>query len=151
MRQTERISLLCGGLLAVLAASPSAACTLSATGVSFGTYDQGGAPTDGVGSIQAVCHPSDQAPTVSLSAGNSGSFATRQLRSGGHNLNYNLYSDGGQVWGNGGGNSSTVTLTNGTVHAGRRTFIRTIYGRIPAGQKPAAGSYSDTIVMTITF
>ncbi len=140
-------------MLALTGTPADAACTLSATGVNFGTYDQGSAPTVGVGSIEAVCHPSDPAPTVSLSAGNSGSFTTRQLRSGSRSLGYNLYTDmsGSQVWGNGGGNSTTITLPRGNVSAGRRTSTATIYGRIPAGQKPFPGSYSDTIVMTITF
>ena len=153
MRAIERAIIAVATALGAFTAAPSAACTLSTTGVSFGAYDQGSAPTDGVGTVEAACHPSEKGPTISFSTGSSGNFTTRRLTAGSLRLNYNLYTNAARnmVWGNGGGGSATVTMTTSSVTAGTRTFTRAIYGRIPAGQKPDPGVYTDTIVMTVTF
>ena len=140
------------GALAVPAAGQ--ACTVSATGVAFGTYDSiTPAPDDGVGSVILVCHPNVHSAEVQLGAGLSGSYAPRRMRNGVILLDYNLYTSTARniVWGNGSGGTVTVTLTGGTVTAGSRTFNRPIYGRIPAGQAVAMGTYTDTIVVTVVF
>ena len=146
-------------LLAVLAApwaygAADAACTISATGVAFGNYDpQSGTNLDGVGTIDVGCHPSDNAPTVSLSAGSSGTFSSRTMLSGGDSLDYNLYTTSARniVWGDGFGGSVTVTLTGGSVSGGTRRYTRSVFGRIPGSQNVPAGSYGDTITLTATF
>lgn len=140
--------------LALLAPTPARACTVSATGVAFGAYDPTSpAPDDGTGTVSLACPPSVSAPVVSLGSGLSGLIGSRQMTSGSSNLSYNLYTNAARtlIWGNGLGGSLTVTLTGGTVSSGTRTFSRTVYGRIPAGQNVAAGTYSDTIVVTVTF
>ena len=140
------------GALTVPAAGQ--ACTVSATGVAFGTYDSiTAAPDDGVGSVTLICHPNVHSAVVELGAGLSGSYAPRRMRNGANTLDYNLYTSVARniVWGNGSGGTATVTLTGGTVNSGSRTFNRTIYGRIPAGQAVAMGTYRDTIVVTIVF
>ena len=149
--RTERLLLGCA--VALLAASPAGACTISATGVAFGAYD----PTspsndDGTGNVSLSCPPSVQAPVVALEAGGSGSIAARRMRSGIYTLNYNLFTDAARLilWGNG-SVGSTVTLSGGTVSAGQRNFSRTIYGRIPAAQNVGAGTYNDTLVVTVIF
>jgi len=135
-------------------ATAQAACTVSTVGVAFGAYNPlDAAPDDGTGTVDAACHPSDQAPVVSLGAGLYGSFSMRRMSSGSDQLNYNLYTDLNRsiVWGDGSSGSQTVTLINGTVNSGTRRFTRTIYGRIPAGQPASFGSYADTLMVTITF
>ncbi|HMG46647.1 MAG TPA: spore coat U domain-containing protein [Allosphingosinicella sp.] len=135
-------------------AAAGAACTISATGVAFGSYDpQSGSVVDGAGTINVGCHPSDAAPTVSLSAGNSGTFAARTMLSGGNSLNYNLYTTSARnvVWGDGFGGSVTVTLSGGSVSGGVRSYTQSVFGRVPGSQNVAAGSYSDTITLTATF
>ena len=127
---------------------------MTATGVAFGSYNPiSPTPDDGTGSITVVCHPNDHGPQVALSAGNSGSFATRNLRNGSTSLGYNLYTSAARniVWGNGSGGSDTVTLSGGTVNHGQRTFIRDIFGRIPTAQQVAAGVYNRSIMVTVTF
>jgi spore coat protein U-like protein len=61
-------------------------------------------------------------------------------------LGYNLYQDSGfsQAWG-----SSGAFLLSGTGTGTQATL--TVFGRIPAQQVVAAGSFSDTINVTVTF
>jgi spore coat protein U-like protein len=69
-------------------------------------------------------------------------------------LGYNLYYDAAysQIRGNGTGGSQTGGATlNLTPGAPTQSVNAVIYGRIPAGQDPAPGSYLDTIVVTITY
>ena len=71
----------------------------------------------------------------------------RRLKDGGTDyLSYQLYSDNGYstVWGNTAGTSVAHTGT------GTQTAL-TVYGSIAAGQSVPAGSYSDTVVATVTF
>jgi spore coat protein U-like protein len=78
----------------------------------------------------------------------------RTLRSGANTLNYNLYFDAAftQIRGDGTGGSqqggATLTVSSGTRTASTTSVI---YGQIPALQDPAAGSYADTIVVTLTY
>lgn len=130
----------------VLVAGPvRAACDVSSAGVSFGAYDTFGSTSlDGTGSITVTC---DVAYALTLSSG-AGSYAGRTMASGGATLDYNLYVDSGHtlVWGDGSGGSSSVA---GAGSASPEDY--TVYGRIPAHQNVPAGSYSDSIVVTLSF
>ena len=133
---------------------PADACTVSTTGVTFGAYDpRSAAPDDGTGSIELLCHPRDSSVSVALSAGGSGSFLTRRMSSGAAQLDYNLYTSSARtiVWGDSSIGTLVVALTDGGVSAGRRRYSADIFGRIPARQNVPAGTYVDTIVMTVTF
>ena len=141
--------------VAVLAAASAtrleAACTVSATGVSFGTYNVfAPAPTDSTGSITYDCAPSDKNLQITLSAGNSGTFAPRGLRNGTDQLAYNLFRDAAltSVWGDGTGGSSVFFKTN--PHP-VKPVVLTVYGRIPPLQDVSTGSYVDTIIVTANF
>lgn len=136
-------------------------CTMSATGVAFGVYDAAvTAPTDSAGNVTIRCtHLGGGAAktsySVALSAGGSGNYAQRRMRAGTSYLNYNLFTDPTrlQVWGNG---TAGSTLVAGTllVNPGRfatNEVSHPIYGRIPAQQAADTGSYSDTILVTLTF
>ena len=148
-----RIASAFAALTAVTIATPADACTVSVTSVAFGNYDTlSPANTDSAGMLTAVCHPSDQSLVVAISGGSSGSPLSRTMRNGAFSLNYNLYSDAARtaVWGDG-TSGATVTVTNGSVSSGQRTFNRPIYGRIPALQAVGAGTYADSLVVTVTF
>lgn len=155
MRQAERAWLLAAASIAALIPGSAAeACTISATGVTFGAYNPRVAGADdGTGSISLACHPSTSSANIALSAGGSGSFATRKMASGAAQLNYNLYTSSSRtvVWGDGSGGTSTVTVTNGNVSGGVRRFSANIFGRVAALQNVPAGTYLDTIVVTVTF
>lgn len=105
--------------------------------------------------INVTCNAPAQNPNapipviITLSPGNSGSFAQRQLQrlGGPDGLAYNLFTTPSfsTVWGDGSGGSQAQTnLVSRTT-----PWNATIYGRIPAGQNISVGSYSDVITVTI--
>ena len=63
-------------------------------------------------------------------------------------LAYELYQDGSRstVWGDSGG---AVNNPGAAPSSAARTL--TVYGRVSAGQSVSVGSYSDTVVATVTF
>ena len=136
-------------------AAGSGKCSfVSVSGPAFGTYDVfAPAPLDSTGTIGFQCNPGTGAGNieVSLSAGGSGGFVSRAMSSGSDTLSYNLFLDAAktQIWGDGTGGSSmlTTSLTGG----GWTTITQTIYGRIPGGQDVTAGTYLDTITVTMNW
>lgn len=134
------------GLIAIIHASNAmASCSASTQAVDFGSYDVfSGTPLDGAGAVEASCSPA-AAYTISISSGG-GSYTQRELTGGALVMNYNLYTNASHsvIWGDGTGSTSVVAGSgDGELH--------TIYGRAPAGQNLPAGSYSDTLIVTITF
>ncbi|EQB03637.1 hypothetical protein L286_11465 [Sphingobium sp. HDIP04] len=89
--------------------------------------------------------------TVDLSAGGSGAFSQRRLRRGTDSLAYNLYTDAArtQIWGDGTGGSTRVTRNFAALL--NFTDTMTVYARLPARQNVSAGSYSDTMIVTVTY
>jgi spore coat protein U-like protein len=75
------------------------------------------------------------------------------MQLGSTKLNYNLYSDGARltVWGDGTGGTSTVS--SGPFNLSGSTYNKDyiVYGRIPAQTGLGAGSYLDTVVITLTY
>jgi spore coat protein U-like protein len=137
-------------MLLVSAAEARAACSISTTGVNFGTYNVfSPAPVDSTGSITFKCAFFDFNISVALSPGNSGTFATRTMRKGAETLPYNLFRDAARttVWGD--GTAGTGLYTN-TWPVGQ-TIVLTIYGRIFAGADVSPGSYTDTVTAVINF
>jgi spore coat protein U-like protein len=130
-----------------------AACTVTTVGVAFGAYNpQSGTPDDGTGTISVRCLFIDPAPNVALGTGSSGTYAPRRMTNGPWTLNYNLYTTAARtiVWGNGAGGTQTVTL-NAPTGFPFFTYTRTVYGRVPASQNVGAGTYNDTVVVTVTW
>ncbi|KRC81574.1 spore coat U domain-containing protein [Sphingomonas sp. Root241] len=130
-------------------------CTVTASGVSFGNYNVVNAsPTDSTGTVRVQCTllvALAGSFTVDLSTGSSGTYAQRTLRNGPSVLDYNLYTDVArtQIWGNGSGGSFRITRNFTALLSVDQTM--TVYGRIRAGQNVPAGSYSDTIIVTVTY
>jgi spore coat protein U-like protein len=90
--------------------------------------------------------------TIALSPGNSNNFTTRNMLNGTSPLSYNLYTTAAysNVWGDGSG-STTVISGGALLSIGTTVYPYTVYGRIPAGQDSAAGTFMDTIVVTLNF
>jgi spore coat protein U-like protein len=141
-------------------------CTVTSTGVNFGTYDPTSAtPLNAQGSLTVECSAgSSTTVAMTLSAGGSNSFASRRMSSGTDFMFYNLYLNTGRtiIFGDGSGGSSSDTCTTGAPTSGNgctgdnppgrgRLFVRPIYGQVNASQNVSVGTYTDTIFYTITF
>ncbi len=130
-------------------------CTTSASGVAFGSYDPFSAsPSTSSGSVTVDCTLSVALAgsyDIALSTGASGSYASRQMAKGASRLNYNLYTSPAltQIWGDNTG--GTTSVNKGFAALLFFSQSTSIYARIPAGQNVAAGPYSDTIVVTVTY
>jgi len=161
----RRLRLGCGvALLFFLrVAGAGVTCSISATGVSFGAYDAAmTAPTDSTGAVDVTCTylPPGKGASVNfaiqLSQGLAGSYAPRTLGSAAGSLSYNLYLDPARslIWGNGLGSTGVaagkVTVGPG-VGNGTRSQSFPIYGRVPPLQVVGAGTYADSITVTIEF
>jgi spore coat protein U-like protein len=134
-----------------IAQRAEAACTVSASGVSFGSYSvfaPGAATSTGV--VTYHCGNTDKNIAITLSAGSSGSFTTRTLKQGTDALTYNLYTDAAltKIWGDGTVGTDTYAKANPANNADVNV---TIYSRVPPQQDVRAGVYTDSIVATINF
>lgn len=130
-------------------------CTVSSAAVDFGDYDpadtNAAAAKDGTGTVTVTC-TSGTAATITLNQGanpDSGSTDAAPLRcltDGTNCLRYDLYQDSSRttVWGNSAATDLEVTGTGAS-------DARTVYGRILGGQNVPAGSYSDTVQVTVSF
>lgn len=166
IRRLVGTALLMGGLLCAGPAQAtctgigltSCSMTVSAGAIAFGNYNPNAAPgaSDatstisvtgtlvGIGLLNTIAY------TISLSPGSASTLADRRLIGGG-SLGYNLYTDSGHgtVWGTNTVSDSISVLAAVLGVSVTRNY--TVYGRIPAGQYVAPGSYSNTIVVTVTY
>jgi spore coat protein U-like protein len=152
---------------ALAAAAPCVAnavsCTASVPALNFGAYNVfGAAPLQSATTLSVSCAKtaSDASGTIAvgytiaLSTGSSATYAQRRLASGPDTLGYNLYANSARtlIWGDGTGGSrlasDSMNLTNGSP---ARTRTHTIFGQIPALQDAAVGSYTDAILVTVTY
>jgi spore coat protein U-like protein len=143
------------------AAGAATVCRFVSGGtVVFGPYDALSAtPTDTVASFRVRCDrdggPANVSITLALSAGAHGASvanrALRQVGGSGDLLSYGLYRDTGRtaVWGfSPGVDAMQQTLSIPNKSSAFATF--TIYGRLPALQNVSAGSYTDSVQVTLT-
>ncbi len=125
----------------------SAACSVGNSSLVFGSINTLTDNTvDSTGTITVTCDVSTPY-TIVLSPGGSGTYSPRRMASGGNTLDYNLYRDSGysQIWGDGTGGSYTI--------ADSVSKDYTVYGRIALSTQRDAmvGSYSDSIIVTVTY
>lgn len=132
-------------------------CSVIGTRVlDFGSYDVfSPSPTDANGTLRIQCRQLQGATvTVSLDQGlySGGTFFPRRMLSGASTMQYNVFSNGqgGTVWGDGSSGTATVSRTLNPTDT-VQSFDLTMYGRIPAGQNLAPGTYADSVNLTITF
>jgi spore coat protein U-like protein len=127
-------------------ATVAPSCSISANALNFGAY--AGTALNGTTTISVTC-ANGSAYNVGLDAGTASgaTVTTRQMMNGSKTLNYSLYSDSGRTknWGNTVGTDTLTGTGSGTAQS------LTVYGQIPAGQKPVPGSYTDTITATLTY
>ena len=133
-----------------VSATVTTACVLTASPLAFGNYNPTStSATDAATTINVTC-TNGTSYTVGLSAGTtSGSTVTaRKMTRNGTNLNYAIYQDSGRTtnWGN-----TSGTDTPASAVAGASATTLNVYGRIAAGQNVAAGSYTDSVTVTVNY
>ena len=124
-----------------------ASCNVTGSSVAFGNYTAG--QLDQSATVSVLC-TTGTSYTVALDAG-VGAGATTAVRKmtgpGGATLSYTLARDAAHAlnWG-----SATGTDTAAGIGSGVSQNL-TVYGRIQSGQLPGAGSYADTVTVTMTY
>ena len=125
---------------------------VTATNLNFGNYNAASpsATTANMAVTVRCVRAIDTLPAfvVSLSIGSSSTYTPRTMTSGANTLQYNIFNQAAftTIWGDGTGGTATRSYGGGGNAA-----VGTGYGRIPAGQYVAAGSYADTITVTVTY
>jgi spore coat protein U-like protein len=141
-------------------ANVAASCTVSATNIAFGAYDPADVnattPRDANGSVSVRCTRGTSTALATLSQGaNPATGSTcasplRQMNGGGtERLRYDIYQETGRTvaW----GCDTTNDLPIPTFTSSITPVVLTTFGRIPAGQDAAIGSYTDTVQVSVTF
>ena len=131
-------------------------CTITAGAMTFASYDPTAAvDNDATATIESTC-TSGGAAVITMSqgsraqVGSTDAIPLRAMFNGDEgapeDLAYYLYSDsaGGTVWGNTSGTGKSITA-DGTA----QNFIA--YGRIPKNQTVAAGTFNDSVAVTLTY
>jgi spore coat protein U-like protein len=127
-----------------------ASCSVSAGTLAFGNYTPtSGSPTDASSAVNITCTNGTHY-TVALDGGSTESNVAARAMSdtNAHTLSYEIYTDSthATVWGDGTGSTITQSGTgSGTAQP------LTAFGRVPASQFAAAGSYSDTVTVTVSY
>ena len=132
-------------------ATVTADCTVSTSALAFGNVNViSGSNVDGTGGISVTCtNGTAWSASAGVGAGSGASFTDRRMTSGSNLLGYNLYTSSAYstVWGDGTGSTGLLSGTgNGSAQA------VTVYGRVGSGQTGVpAGSYADTVAVTVTY
>jgi len=124
-------------------------CSISAASLAFGVIDplgNAGNHVDATAAVLVSC-ANGTAYHIALDGGGA-TTTTRSMNGENGTLNYALYSDANRTanWGNNVGIDTVADTGTGEEQA------LTVYGRVPSGQQNApAGTYSDTITVTVTY
>jgi spore coat protein U-like protein len=126
--------------------SVSATCSVTAAALSFPSYNGTGAAT--ASSNLSINCSSGAGYQVSLGAGQYFSSTRRMLGPSTNYLSYELHRDSARTltWGDG---STLGGKLSGTGTGSAQSIP--VYGRIPASQYRAVGSYSDSVVVTVEY
>lgn len=123
-------------------------CSVAAGSLAFGNYDPTSASNvDQAGTFQVTCTKGTSA-SVGLDTGSNASGSTRRMTDGTDFLSYELFKETARtnVWS--GSGAGLVSLAAAPSNAAQTL---TVYGRVSGSQNVRAGSYSDTVVITVTF
>lgn len=149
-----RHGLLAAALLLALGVSNGEAagsCTVSVSSIAFGSYDVFvPVPTDSTGTIVLTCNGGARDVAIALGRGQTGTFSGRKLTKAGDALSYNVFLDAARttIWGDGSGATAMWIEAN---PPNNKDVSRTMFGRVPATQEVSAGSYTDTLTVTVNF
>ncbi|MCP4184438.1 MAG: spore coat U domain-containing protein [Hyphomicrobiales bacterium] len=124
------------------------ACTVQASNLNFGSVGVLSSNVDATNTISVNC--STGTPyTIGLDGGLSGATnpALRNMTSGTSSINYGIFQDSSHSipWGNSTGSNTISSVGNGT----RQNY--TAFGRVQIQSTPPPGTYTDTIIVTMTY
>jgi spore coat protein U-like protein len=130
-------------------------CNLSTTPLNFGSASLLTSNLDATATLAVQC--TNTTPySIGLDSGANASASQRRMLNGASNyVSYNLYTDAART-----GAWSTTTSASGCTGGAGSCVLGTgsgsnqsvtIYGRVPPQVAPAVGTYSDTVIATITF
>jgi spore coat protein U-like protein len=137
-------------------------CAVSSVGsLDFMIYDPASpSPATASGTVTLTCtHVAGAVQRINwsmqLSNGGSGDCAARAMTGPTGALGYNVYQNsvGGGVWGNAGCRSFPTGQLSVGPGAGNntRSVSNRLLGQIPSGQYVSAGSYGETLTLTISY
>jgi len=123
-------------------------CAVNASTLNFGAAGVLRSALDATSSVTVTC--TNSAPyTLALDGGLSAATnpALRKMTQGAQTITYGLYQDAGrsQPW----GDSTGTNTVAGTGSGLSQSF--TVYGRVPAQATPGPGTYTDTVVVTLSY
>lgn len=164
---TFRRAAFAGAVFAACAASPAFAsttagntlgvsatvtsnCSVSTSPVAFGNVDvTTGSAVNGSGNLLVTCtNGTAWSAAADAGLGTGASLATRKMASGADLLDYALYTDSGRTTLFGDGVTGATVDDTGT----GSQQSKTVYGKVLASQQSApAGSYADTVTVTVTY
>ncbi len=120
----------------------------STTPVSFGSHGFLTSAVDNTGTITVTCTPG-ASYTVALNAGTSpgATTTTRKMSGPGTAISYQLFRESGRTtnWGNVVGTDTVAGTGSGLPQT------LTVYGRVPIQTTPIAGTYNDTVQVSIEY
>ena len=136
----------------------TASCTINVATLNFGGGVAGTALVAGVtnGSTTVSTTCTNGSPySIGMDNGANASSGQRRMKNGANFINYNLYTDSGYAdpWTTASSSTTCTSALSCALGTGTGSAqSTTIYGQIPTvAVAPAAGAYSDTVSMTITY
>ena len=137
-----------------IGATVTDSCTMTTSAVTFGAYDADGssAAINSTGTVTATCTLGGAAVITISEGANAGAGSTtdvplrRMAGSSSGYLDYNLYSAGEDdtLWGNTAATGLSFTATVGA-------NAKTVYATLFENQTSAAGTYTDNVLVTVTY
>jgi spore coat protein U-like protein len=121
----------------------------SATNMNFGPSGVISTNHDATSTITVQCtNGTNYNVGLNEGAGTGATIPVRKMTGvGGATINYSLYTDSNRsiVW----GNTPNTNTVSGTGTGAAQPY--TVYGRVAAQATPAAGTYTDTVTVTLTY
>jgi spore coat protein U-like protein len=131
------------------------ACTVSATPLAFGNYTPGSGALSNTSTINVACtKTSPYAVTLNGGSTAGGTIGQRLMTNGTQTLQYNLYTSNTYTTLLGDGTTSGSAKVTGTGNGLSAPNAITVYGQLPdsaANQNAPAGSYTDTITVSVSY
>jgi spore coat protein U domain-containing protein, fimbrial subunit CupE1/2/3/6 len=123
-------------------------CSVSGATLNFGSVGVLRSAVDATGFVTVTC--TNSLPyTIALDGGLSGATnpTQRMMSQSSQRITYGLYQDSlrAQPWGDSAGSNTAAGTGSGLAQT------LTVYGRVPVQTTPSPGTYSDTVVVTISY